>query len=93
MRHPETAHWRDSARIPMFFIMDAYSAIPLLLFLLHIRLWTFIAACCACAFFTMLARWGFTLPVFKRWLRSFIAGNTRSAKPWLTIKQNKLPGI
>lgn len=80
MKHPDTAHWRDSARTPRFFFMDAYSAIPLLLFLLHIRLWTFILACTVCAFFMLLNRFGFSLPVFIRWLRSFIAGNNRVAR-------------
>jgi intracellular multiplication protein IcmT len=89
MRHPETAHWRDSARTPKFFFLDAYSAIPLVLFLLHIRLWTFITACCICAFFMLLNRFGFSLPVFLRWLRSFIAGNDRAARSWITQKRNR----
>jgi intracellular multiplication protein IcmT len=83
MRHPETAHWRDSARTPMFFVLDAYSCIPLFLMLLHIRLWTFMLACTVCAFFMLLNRFGFSLPVFLRWLRSFIAGKNRSARSWL----------
>lgn len=83
MRHPETAHWRDSARIPKFFFIDAFSAIPLLLFLLHIRLWTFILALLVCAFFMTLNRFGFTLPVFFRWLRSFVAGNIRNSRSWI----------
>lgn len=82
MRNPETAHWRDSARTPKFFVIDAYSAIPLLLFFLHIRLWTFILACSVCVFFMVLRRFGFSLPIFLRWLRAFTAGNTRSARPW-----------
>lgn len=87
MRHPDTAHWRDSARTPMFFIVDAYSAIPLVLFLLHIRLWTFITACAICGFFMLLNRFGFTMPVFFRLARSFMAGNVRNARSWLARKQ------
>ncbi|MGD9592082.1 MAG: IcmT/TraK family protein [Candidatus Berkiella sp.] len=86
MRHPHTAHWRDSGRIPKFFFMDAYSAIPLLLFLLHIRLWTFALACCVCLFFVILNRFGFSLPIFVRWLRSFVAGKDRYARTWLAHK-------
>lgn len=82
MRHPDTAHWRDSARIPKFFILDAYSAIPLLLFLLHIRIWTFVLCVCICLFFGLLNRFGFSLPVFLRLLRSFLAGNVRHVHPW-----------
>lgn len=87
MRNPETAHWRDSARIPKFFIMDAYSAIPLVFFFLHIRVWTFLVTSSVCIFFMLLNRFGFTLPVFKRWLRSFIAGNIREARWGSTHKQ------
>jgi len=82
MRHPDTAHWRDSARTPKFFMMDAYSAIPLVLFLLHIRLWTLILACSICAFFMILNRFGFSVPVFMRWLRAYLAGNRRFSRPW-----------
>ncbi len=87
MRHPETAHWRDSARVPKFFMIDAYSAIPLFLTLLHIRLWTVALTISVCIFFMILNRFGFSLPVFLRWLRSFIAGNNRSARTWLARKE------
>ncbi len=88
MRHPATAHWRDSGRTPRFFFMDAYSAFPLLLFLLHIRLWTFALACCVCAFFVVLNRFGFSVPVFLRWARSFTAGNNRNSHLWITRRKN-----
>lgn len=45
------AHWRDSARNVRFWIVDSRAAFPLLLFLLHIRLWTFVLAIIATAFF------------------------------------------
>jgi intracellular multiplication protein IcmT len=76
------AHWRDSARSPKFFFVDAYAAFPLLAFLLHIRWWTFFLALSSIAFFALLERFGFTLPVFKRILRVFLAGNHRIARPW-----------
>jgi len=88
MRHPDTAHWRDSARTPMFFMVDAYSAIPLFVFLLHIRLWTFLLAVSICAFFMLLNKFGFTMPVFLRWIRAFFAGNIRSARSW-TYNKNR----
>ena len=87
MRHPDTAHWRDSARTPMFFVIDAYSAIPLFVFLLHIRLWTFILACSVCAFFMILNKFGFSMPVFFRWLRAFFAGNVRLARSWTSVSK------
>lgn len=74
--------WRDSARTPRFFFMDAYAALPLLIFVLHIRWWTFGVAVGFTLFFILLERFKFTLPVFFRWLKSFIAGPLRTAKPW-----------
>jgi intracellular multiplication protein IcmT len=84
MRDPDNAHWRDSARFPRLFFMDAQAAFPLLLFVLHIRWWTFFLAILAISFFVVLEKFGFTVPVFKRWLKVFIAGNYRSARSWWT---------
>lgn len=77
-----TAHWRDSARDARFFIIDANACFPLLLFLVHIRLWTFITAVIAMIFFTTVARFGFTIPVFLRWIRLILAGPRKAALPW-----------
>lgn len=82
MRDPDNAHWRDSARTPRFFIMDAYAAIPLVLFLLHIRWWMFFTCLAAVFFFAAIEKVGFTLPVFKRWFRAFFAGDIRTSRPW-----------
>jgi len=76
------AHWRDSARSVRLFFLDFRACFPLLILLLHIRLWTFILAVVATVFFTALERYGFTLMVFLRWLRAFIAGNRKIAQPW-----------
>ncbi len=77
----QQAFWRDSARVPRFFFVDALSAFPLVLFLLHIRQWTFILAILSIAFFAVLERFKFTTPIFFRWLRSCIAGRVRVARP------------
>ncbi len=82
MRDPQNAHWRDSARTPKLFFMDAYSAFPLLFFILHIRWWTFFTCIAAIAFFVILEKFGFTVPVFRRWIRAFFAGNHRTPRPW-----------
>jgi intracellular multiplication protein IcmT len=76
------AHWRDSARPAKFFIFDARAAFPMLLFLLHIKLWTFIVAVIAMLFFTLLNRYGFSVIVFLRWLRGALAGRRKFAIPW-----------
>lgn len=76
------ASWRDSARYPRFFIFDARAVFPLMVWILHMKLWTFILAILAVAFFSLLLRFGFTLSTFLRWLRSIIAGRRKSAIPW-----------
>ena len=77
-----TAHWRDSARPTRFFFVDYRAAFPLLLFLLHIKLWTFAAAMISMGFLALLERYGFTVNVFFRWLRSIFAGPRKLALPW-----------
>lgn len=78
---PDT-HWRDSARAARFWFLDCRAAFPFLLFLLHVRLWTFVMALLTTIFFATLERYGFTVNVFWRWLRATIAGKRRMAIPW-----------
>lgn len=75
------AAWRDSARTPRFFFVDAYSVLPLVVFLVHIRLWTFVVSLLTMVFFAVLERFNFTVPVFMRWLRSSLAGKVKIAQP------------
>jgi len=53
-----------------------------MLFLLHIRIWTAVLALLAMLFFALVERYGFTIPVFLRWLRSKLAGPHKTATPW-----------
>lgn len=76
------AHWRDSARPVRLWFVDFRATFPLLILLLHIRLWTFIFAVMAISFFTLLERYGFSVAVFLRWLRAYIAGPRKIASPW-----------
>lgn len=77
-----TAHWRDSARAARFFIIDYRAAFPLLLLLLHIQWWTFFTAILTTIALALLERYGFTVTVFLRWLRSTLAGPRKIAVPW-----------
>lgn len=79
---PPTAHWRDSARSPRFFMIDARASFAILLFLLHISLATGLFVVISSIFFSILEHFGFSLPVFFRWLRVFLAGPVRIAQPW-----------
>ena len=76
------AHWRDSARTVRLFFLDFRACFPLLLLIFHIRLWTFFLALFATLFFTALDRYGFSLSVFMRWIRAFLAGPRKMAQPW-----------
>ncbi len=84
-RFSANAHWRDSARSARFFIVDARATFPLLIFLLHIRMWSFILALVVISFFAVLEHYGFTLSVFLRWLRSMLAGPRKMAIPWWKV--------
>lgn len=83
MRMPSpNAHWRDSARTVKFFFLDGKAVFPFVLFLMHMRLWTFILAFIATIFFTTIARYGFGIRDFLRWVRSLIAGKRKYSTPW-----------
>jgi len=77
-----SAHWRDSGRIPRFFIVDARSFYPLILFLMHVRLWTFMVALIVALFFGLIEHYGYSMTVFLRMLRTFFAGKVKVVRPW-----------
>lgn len=78
----DTAHWRDSARTARFFMVDARAAFPIFFFLVHIRFWTAGLVVVSAIFFYIIEHYGFTVPVFLRWLRSVLAGKIKSSHPW-----------
>lgn len=77
-----STHWRDSARNARFFIVDARAAFPIFIFLMHIRIWTALLVVGSAMFFGFIEHYGFTIPVFLRWVRHLLAGPIKSAKPW-----------
>ena len=77
-----TSHWRDSARTARFFMVDARAAFPIFLFLMHIRVWTGMLVIFSAVFFAFIEHYGFTVPVFLRWIRTFLAGSVKSSQPW-----------
>ena len=68
-------HWRETARNPRFFFMDAKVSLFILLFLMHMRLWTLILVVCVMAIFTALDYYKYPLPVAWRIFKSFLAGS------------------
>ena len=81
--------WRDTARTVRFFIFDAKAGIPFFLFLAHISYWTFGIAILSFVIFGVLERFGFSLMVALRLLRSFLAGPVRYAVAWWDKPQKK----
>ncbi|MFT3742024.1 MAG: IcmT/TraK family protein [Gammaproteobacteria bacterium] len=76
------AHWRDSARSPLLYFVDARAVFPIVLWLLHLRVWTFVLALAVTVFLTILNYYGFSVAVFGRWLRTTLAGRRKTASPW-----------
>jgi intracellular multiplication protein IcmT len=78
----KTAAWRDSARAARFLFVDARAAFPVFVFLMHICKSTGFFVIVSVIFFSILERYGFTVPVFLRWLRLVCAGDIKTSKPW-----------
>lgn len=78
----ESSHWRDSARSARFFMVDARASFPIFLFLMHIRVWTAVLVLVSAVFFGIVEHYGFTVPVFLRWMRTSLAGSIKSSQPW-----------
>lgn len=81
MRDPN-AHWRDSARSPKFFFVSAQAAYPLLLFLVHIKLWTFLLVLSVVLSLALLEYFGFTPIKFIRAFKVFLVGKMKYKKGW-----------
>ena len=79
---PSGAHWRDSARNPKFFFIDYRTTFPLLALIFNPSWFTLYITVAAVIFFVGLQYYGFTVPVFLRWLRSTLAGKNKESYPW-----------
>jgi hypothetical protein len=73
------AHWRDSQKIPRFFMFDARVFLVLLFVLLHIKVWTLIMAAIVMTIFWILEQRGLTFEAALRALRAWILGHNRPA--------------
>lgn len=72
-------HWRNTARSVRFFAFDARAAAPLLLFILHMQLWTLILAVIVIILFAILERFGLTINLAVRRARVWLIGEDRPA--------------
>lgn len=76
------ALWRDTMRTMRFFGIDARATAPMLLFLMVMRVETFLFAVVSAVGFTFLERKGLTFPAAIRAVRCWVAGDIRPAVPW-----------
>ena len=77
MSHDLYAHWRDSGRVPKLYMIDARGALPILLVLLHMRVWTFLLMICVIIFLSILQYYRLPIPVFFRLVIGAIAGKRK----------------
>ena len=64
-------HWRDSSRIPKFFMVDARAVIPAALCIFHFRSWTF----AICIIFLVFC----TVINYKKLSLSYVLGKVKNA--------------
>lgn len=76
------ASWRDSARPSKFFIINSSAAFPIVVLLFHITWGMFFICLAFVLFLVIIDYYGFTIPVFARFIRSRLAGRRREAVPW-----------
>ena len=73
--------WRNTMLPVRVYVVDARVLIPLMVVLVHIRMWTFYVALGGIAVFTALEWLGLTFPAAVRTVRRWIVGSRRSAIP------------
>ena len=74
------AHWRYTFKPARFFMLDARASIVILLFLLHIRVWTFALAVFVVGLFYWVERYGYDFPSAIRAIRLYLSGKIRPAQ-------------
>ncbi len=70
--------WRDSARTVRIAFLDARAVSGLVLWLFHMRWWTFWLSLAVMLLFLCLERWGLSLPAALRLARLALFGPVRS---------------
>jgi intracellular multiplication protein IcmT len=72
-------HWRNTQRPARFFMLDARASVALLVFMVHIRLWTLVLAILVMTAFWFCERMGLTFASALRAFRCYILGQNRPA--------------
>lgn len=81
--------WRNTGRTVRFFIFDAKAGIPFFFFLAHVSYWTLAISVLSFVIFGVLERFGFSMVVALRLLRSTLAGPVKYAVAWWDKPQKK----
>lgn len=82
--------WRNTALTVRFLIFDAKAGVPFFFFLAHIAVWTLVISVMSFVVFGILERFGYSLEVALRLLRSTLAGPVRYAVAWWDKPQKPL---
>ena len=80
-------HWRNTMKPVRFFMLDARVAIFFMLFIFHMRIWTFATFVVVGLFFWFLEKRGLMFTAAMRTFRTWILGRRRPA--WLWIRKRK----
>lgn len=75
-------HWRNSMKPVRFFALDARVAIFLMVFILHMRVWTFSLFWIVALLFWLLERKGLTFDASMRSFRTWLLGVKRPGLLW-----------
>lgn len=86
---PRPNAWRDSAQTTRLLVFDALAGIPLLLMLVHLKVWTFLLALFCFLVFGVLERLGFGVRVAMRRFRAKVAGKIRYGQAWWQRHQER----
>ena len=73
--------WRNTMMPVRLYLVDARALIPVMIFLVHWRIWTLYMAAGGIALFTVLEWFGLTFPAARRTIRRYLVGSVRAALP------------
>lgn len=74
--------WRNTGYSGKFVGVDYRALFPFMLFLVHMRLWTFITAVAIGLILAVIERFGYSVPVALRALRVWLAGPIKVSVAW-----------
>lgn len=76
----ESNYWRDTALTPKLYMIDYKCALLVIVFLIHIKLFTFIILVASLIFFGILEKYNLDMLNFFKLIRFKLAGRIRTIK-------------